>query len=285
MTLKSAFEYGKEQLSEVGIQESTIDAWYLLEYITRINRAQYFGNPDSNMEEEQWLMYQAVIEERKRRIPLQHITGVQEFMGFVFQVNEHVLIPRQDTEILVEAALNFIPTNGKSLENEAGMKVLDMCTGSGCILISLMKMRDYIIGTGVDISEDALSVARGNGELNQVSCTWMQSDLFANIKDRYQLIVSNPPYIRTSVIEELEAEVKLHDPMLALDGMEDGLYFYRSIIEQSKAFLEPGGVLLFEIGHDQGEEVSEYMSQYGFVDVVIKKDLVGLDRVVYGHVQ
>ncbi len=285
MTLKSAYEYGKKQLSEAKIQESTIDAWYLLEYITRINRAQYFGNPDSEMEEAQWIMYQTVIGERKKRVPLQHITGIQEFMGFVFQVNEHVLIPRQDTETLVEAALNFIPTNGRSLENEKAVKVLDMCTGSGCILISLLKMRDCIIGTGADVSEDALVVARGNGELNQVSCTWVQSDLFTNITGKYHIIVSNPPYIRTSVIEELEAEVKLHDPMLALDGMEDGLFFYRSIIEQSKAFLEPGGVLLFEIGHDQGEEVLEYMSQHGFVDVVIKKDLVGLDRVVYGHVQ
>ncbi len=285
MTLKSAFEYGKELLSIAGIQESTIDAWYLLEYITRISRAQYFGNPNFELSDEQWELYQRVIDERGKRIPLQHITGVQEFMGFVFRVNEHVLIPRQDTETLVELALNFIPPYQKNDDTQQPVKVLDMCTGSGCILISMMKMRAYIIGTGVDVSPEALMVARENGDFNQVAAKWVESDLFTNVEGEYDIIISNPPYIPTEVIDTLEAEVKLHDPMLALDGMEDGLFFYRKIIEQARQYLSKDGMLLFEIGHDQGEAVSNYMIECGYDKVEVKKDLVGLDRVVYGRVQ
>ncbi len=286
MTLKAALDYGKKVLVEAKIEEANLDAWLLLEYVTRINRASYFGNQDLPMDPQEWSLYEKLIEERSQRIPLQHITGVQEFMGFVFQVNEHVLIPRQDTEALVETALDYIPKDlTRRADGKQKLRVLDMCTGSGCILISLLKMRDTIEGTGVDISKDALDVAKANQELNEVECTFILSDLFEEIEGSYDIIVSNPPYICTKVIEELEEEVKLHDPMLALDGREDGLYFYRRIIEEAQSYLKKDGMLLFEIGHDQGNSVSELMIANGFKEVRIKKDLAGLDRVVYGHVQ
>lgn len=288
MTLKNAIEYGKATLEQANIKEASLDAWYLLEFVTQVSRATYFGNPEKEMDANQITYYQEVIEKRSQRIPLQHITGVQEFMGYLFQVNEHVLIPRQDTETLIETVLEYIPKDFKvkGCDNTEGKyKVLDMCTGSGCIVISLLKLRDTICGSGVDISSEALEVARNNGILNGVEVQWMESDLFTNIEETYDFIISNPPYIQTSVIEELEAEVKLHDPMLALDGKADGLYFYRKIIEQAREYLNPEGVLLFEIGNDQGEAVSEYMKAYGFEDVIVKKDLAGLDRVVCGHVQ
>ncbi len=286
MTLKGALDYGKELLAKSNIEEANLDAWLLLEFVTRISRASYFGNQNQEMEEEQWNAYRDVIEKRSKRIPLQHITGVQEFMGFVFQVNEHVLIPRQDTEVLVETALDYIPKDlTRRSDTSKKLKVLDMCTGSGCIIISLMRMRNTIEGTGVDISREALEVANSNGVLNEVNCEFIESNLFEKIEGTYDIIISNPPYIRTKVIEELEEEVKLHDPMLALDGKADGLYFYKKIIEEAQTYLNPEGVLLFEIGHDQGEEVSNYMIENGFQDVSVKKDLAGLDRVVYGHVQ
>lgn len=286
MTLKEALDYGREKLKEAQIQESDLDAWYLLEYVTRVSRASYFGNQSMGMIEEQWEIYKNLIFERGKRIPLQHITGIQEFMGFIFQVNEHVLIPRQDTETLVETVLDYIPKDLTRRETpDKKLQVLDMCTGSGCIIISLMRMRDTIDGTGVDISTDALNVAKVNSELNEVHCNFVESNLFDEINGTFDVIVSNPPYIKTQVIEDLEEEVKLHDPMIALDGKEDGMYFYRKIIEEAGKYLNPEGILIFEIGHDQGEDVSEYMKQYGFQEVIVKKDLAGLDRVVWGHVQ
>ncbi len=284
MTLKQALDYGRVTLEEAKILEANLDAWYLLEFVTRIGRAEYFGNPKRQLNEEEWNVYQEIIQKRKQRIPLQHITGIQEFMGFLFKVNEHVLIPRQDTETLVELTLDYIPKT-QNHQNSEAIEVLDMCTGSGCIIISILKMRNNVVGTGVDISKDALNVSRENGQLNDVNCNWIESDLFEKIHHMYDIIVSNPPYIPTSDIRELEEEVKTFDPMLALDGMDDGLFFYRKIIEEAHHYLKKGGILLFEIGYDQGEAVSSYMKEHNFIDVEIKKDLTGLDRVVYGHIE
>lgn len=273
MTLQEANKYGEELLQQAGIADATIDAWYLLEYVTGINRAMYFLNMQKQLSEAELEQYQAYLEQRKNHIPLQHITGVQEFMGMNFAVNEHVLIPRQDTEVLVEEALKVL---------QPGMQVLDMCTGSGCIIISLSKM-GKIEGTGVDISVEALDVAKKNNANLDAGVTWIQSDLFENIEERYDMIVSNPPYIRTAVIEELKEEVKFHDPYIALDGKEDGLYFYRKIVEESTKYLKENGMLYFEIGHDQGQDVKNLMEEAGFSEVLIKKDLAGLDRVVFGR--
>lgn len=276
MTLKEAYEYGQKRLAIAGIDDAVLDAWYLLEHITGISRAIYFLRMNEEMNEQMEVQYKEYLETRANHIPLQHITGVQEFMGIEFNVNEHVLVPRQDTEVLVEEALKVL---------KSGMEVLDMCTGSGCIILSLMKFAKEISGTAVDISEEALKVAKSNADKLEATVEFIQSDLFENVNGAYDVIISNPPYIRTSVIDELKDEVKFHDPLLALDGKEDGLFFYRKIIKESLNYLKPNGRLYFEIGHDQGEEVKKLMEEAGFVEVAVKKDLAGLDRVVYGMLQ
>ena len=279
MTLEEAYGYGKKVLEEHGIGDASVDAWILLEHITEISRAMYYVNPKQEITSEQKIQYEYFIEQRARRIPLQHLTKEQEFMGLTFEVNEKVLIPRQDTEILVETVLEDLEPN---------MRVLDVCTGSGCILISLLKMlqdgrgQDTVKGVGVDISKEALEVAEKNARKHNTEAVFLQSDLFENVEGTYDIIVSNPPYIRTSVIEELQEEVKLHDPYAALDGKEDGLYFYKKIIEKSRKYLKPEGKLYFEIGHDQGCDVKELMEAAGFHRVQVKKDLAGLDRIVFG---
>ena len=276
MTLKEAYEYGQIKLTEAQIDDAVLDAWYLLEHVTGISRALYFLRMNEEMSEENEVQYKAYLETRANHIPLQHITGVQEFMGYEFNVNEHVLVPRQDTEVLVEEALKVVKPD---------MEVLDMCTGSGCIIISLMKFAKQISGTAVDISEEALKVAKSNADKLDAAVEFIRSDLFEEVKGQYDLIVSNPPYIRTAVIEELKEEVKFHDPFLALDGKEDGLFFYRKIVKDSLNYLKPNGRLYFEIGHDQGEDVKNLMEEAGFKEVFVKKDLAGLDRVVCGMLQ
>lgn len=282
LTLRQIYKEGQERLREADIEEAALDAWYLLEYVTGISRASYYGNPEMNVEEEKENAYFACVDRRSRHIPLQHITGEQEFMGYTFAVNEHVLIPRQDTEVLVEEALKII---------RPGMRILDMCTGSGCILISLLKMArekkhmEGIEGIGSDISEAALKAALGNADNLSVQAEFVRSDLFDSVDGRFDMIVSNPPYIRTSVIEELQEEVRLHDPYIALDGHEDGMYYYRRIIEESLKYIKNSGYLLFEIGHDQGKAVSELMEETGYSNVQVKKDLAGLDRVVSGMIR
>ena len=275
MTLKQAYEYGQEQLKNAEIDDAALDAWYLLEYVTGVSRAMYFLDMNREISLEQETKYRSYVATRAKHVPLQHITGVQEFMGLEFLVNEHVLVPRQDTEVLVECVLEDL---------KSGMHILDMCTGSGCILLSLLKLcgMSNVKGVGVDISEEALKVAKQNAEKLEVNARFISSDLFCDVEGKYDVIVSNPPYIRTSVIEELKEEVKFHDPFIAWDGKEDGLYFYRRIVEESPKYLIKGGKLYFEIGHDQGEDVSKLMKDAGFVDVTVKKDLAGLDRVVFG---
>ncbi len=279
LELRQIYKEGTEYLLERNIPDAQLDAWYLLEYVTGISRASYYGDPGKMISEADEKQYFEYIHKRGERIPLQHITGRQEFMGYEFLVNEHVLIPRQDTETLVEEALKVL---------RPGMKLLDMCTGSGCILLSLLKMGTEkrkisdLSGIGVDISEEALKVAMENSKRLETPARWMQSDLFEKLTGTFDLIVSNPPYIRTEVIESLQDEVKLHDPYIALDGREDGLFFYRQIIKESVKYLSEGGFLMFEIGHDQGEAVSELMWDAGYIEVSVKKDLAGLDRVVCG---
>lgn len=275
MTLREAYEYGQEQLKKVDIEDATVDAWYLLEYVTGITRAMYFLDMNKMLSAEEERQYCEYVATREKHVPLQHITGVQEFMGLEFCVNEHVLVPRQDTEVLVENVLQML---------RPGMHVLDMCTGSGCILISLLKLCSFadVSGVGADVSEEALKVARKNAENLGVDVTFLHSDLFSKVEGQYDVIVSNPPYIRTSVIEGLKEEVKSHDPFIALDGKEDGLYFYRRIVAESSKYLKKGGKLYFEIGHDQGDDVSGLMKDAGFSNVTVKKDLAGLDRVVFG---
>ena len=284
LTLKQLYKVGTVKLAEEGIEEFSLDAWYLLEYVTGVSKAMYFAEPERTVSEENADRYIDCIRQRAAHIPLQHITGEQEFMGYPFCVNEHVLIPRQDTEILVEEAIQVMRPK---------MKVLDMCTGSGCIVLSILKMcreKYYMTdlqGIGADVSEEALKVARENGRRLGVPVTWIQSDLFAKIpeEEKYDVIVSNPPYIETAVIDTLQEEVRLHDPYIALDGKEDGLYFYRRIISKAGKYLKTQGKLMFEIGCDQAEAVEELMKNAGYEQITVKKDLAGLDRVVYGTLQ
>ncbi len=284
LTLKQLYKVGTVKLAEEGIEEFSLDAWYLLEYVTGVSKAMYFAEPERAVSEENADRYIDCIRRRAAHIPLQHITGEQEFMGYPFCVNEHVLIPRQDTEVLVEEAIQVMRPK---------MKVLDMCTGSGCIVLSILKMcreKYYMTdlqGIGADVSEEALKVARENGRRLGVQVTWIQSDLFAKIpeEEKYDVIVSNPPYIETAVIDTLQEEVRLHDPYIALDGKEDGLYFYRRIISEAGKYLKTQGKLMFEIGCDQAEAVEELMKNAGYEQITVKKDLAGLDRVVYGTLQ
>ena len=273
MTFREAISFGERQLNEVGIVDAQNDAWLLLTFVCKIDRTFYYVHMDEQMEIEQQAEYENVISKRAEHVPLQYITGEQEFMGMPFRVNESVLIPRQDTETLVEEALKYI---------HPGMKVMDMCTGSGCILISILKNVVDVEGFGYDISKQALNVAKGNAKLNNVNATFECSDLFEEVTETFDVIVSNPPYIPTAVIGTLMPEVAVYEPIQALDGKEDGLYFYEKIIASAFEHLNENGKLMFEIGHDQGESVSNLMREAGYKDVRVVKDLAGNDRVVIG---
>ncbi len=273
MTFREAMCFGEEKLNTAGIVDAKSDAWLLLTYVCKIDRTFYYVHMDEAMDPELLAEYEAILNKRAEHVPLQYITGEQEFMGIPFHVNESVLIPRQDTETLVEEALKLI---------RPGMKVLDMCTGSGCILISVLKNVVDVEGYGYDISKQAINVAKENAKLNNVNAIFERSDLFEEVVDTFDVIVSNPPYIPTDVIGGLMPEVAVYEPIQALDGKEDGLHFYRCIVKDALEFLKPEGKLLFEIGHDQGEAVSMLMREAGYKDVHVVKDLAGNDRVVIG---
>ena len=273
MTFREAMCFGEEKLNTAGIIDAKSDAWLLLTYICKIDRTFYYVHMDEEMNPELLAEYEMIINKRTEHVPLQYITGEQEFMGIPFRVNESVLIPRQDTETLVEEALKII---------RPGMKVLDMCTGSGCILISILKNVVDVQGYGYDISKQAINVAKENAKLNNVNAVFERSDLFDEVVDKFDVIVSNPPYIPTDVIGGLMPEVAVYEPIQALDGKEDGLHFYRRIVEVASEYLNPDGRLLFEIGHDQGDAVSALMVDAGYKDVKVVKDLAGNDRVVIG---
>ena len=344
--------YGKKILKNAGIVEADLDAWYLFEQSFGISRAQYFlcarenivGSTAQKMTAQEqtgnslesknaldcvelWLKeklsaYENALKKRVARIPLQQIIGQQEFMGLSFFVNEHVLIPRQDTETLVELVLQE--------QKDKDISILDMCTGSGCIAVSLKKLGGYAHVEGADISEESLKVAKRNSEeilenndvnndavssrteqiqnctnltnnqnkqnnsakrkiseaskLSQAGVTFRHSDMFSNFPEteQFDVIVSNPPYIPSAVIEELEPEVRDHEPRGALDGTADGLYFYRILAEECAKHLTPGGHVYFEIGYDQGMAVKELLDNHGFKDTRVIQDLTGKDRVVCG---
>lgn len=279
MNYKECYLYGVSQLQKAGVPESESDARLLLEYVCKTNRNTLLAHGDMPVKEEMQNRFIELITKRASRIPLQLLTGEQDFCGLTFLVNENVLIPRQDTEILVECALKVLKPD---------MHLLDMCTGSGCILISLLALSQKLYGEGVDISEKALEVAKENGlrllpEEKQPG--WYCGDLFVALPETltFDVIVSNPPYIRSEVIETLMPEVKDFEPRGALDGSKDGLLFYRRIIKEGIPFLKKEGYLLFEIGHDQGEDVKALMEEAGFREVKIIKDYAGLDRVVMGQ--
>lgn len=277
MTYREARMTAAKQLAAAGVENEVAESCFLMEAVCGISRSFYLLHEQDVMDPTQEKAYLELTEKRCRRMPLQYLTGEQEFMGLPFSVNEHVLIPRQDTEVLVEEAIRILQ---KDLPEAS---VLDLCTGSGCIGISIRSFCQKTQVTAADISEDALQVARRNAKENQVPVEFIRSDLFEKISGSYDMIVSNPPYIPSRVIETLMPEVRDHEPMGALDGKEDGLYFYRRITEESVAHLNAGGYLLYEIGYDQGEAVSGYMRENGFHEIEVIRDLAGLDRVVRGR--
>ena len=274
MQYAKLYQIGKEQLQKAGITDAELDARLLLEFICHTDRNALYAHGDQEIEEEKMQDFLQLIEKRAVHIPLQHLTGEQNFMGLDFLVNEHVLIPRQDTEILVEEIMRDL---------HDGIRILDMCTGSGCILLSLLHYSNDCSGVGVDVSEDALAVARQNADrLAEKQAVFIQSDLFEKVEGSFDLIVSNPPYIRSQEIAGLMPEVREHEPHLALDGKDDGLHFYREIIKGAMPHLKRGGQLFFEIGYDQGEAVQALLAANGYTEIAVVKDYAGLDRVVYG---
>lgn len=274
MEYAAIYRMGTERLQQAGIEEALLDARLLLEAVCGTDHNTLLAHGDRSVTEQQRECYVNYIEQRSRHVPLQHITGYQEFMGLRFQVSPAVLIPRQDTETLVEEVMRFL---------HDGMRILDLCTGSGCILLSLLRYSNDCVGVGSDLSENALMVAKENASLLGLEAEFVCSDLFEKIEGKYEIIVSNPPYIRSGDIPSLMEEVRDHDPMMALDGGDDGLSFYRRIIAQAGGHLHFGGMLFLEIGADQAQEVAEYMSEASYRDVTVCKDLAGLDRVVYGR--
>lgn len=274
MEYRELYEWGVCQLCGAGIAESSLDARLLLEEACGTDRNDLLVHADREVAAERQDRYTDFILQRKSRIPLQRIVGYQEFMGLRFAVNGDVLIPRQDTEILVEEALRQL---------HDGMRILDLCTGSGCILLSLLHYSNDCIGVGSDISPKALETAAANARALSLEASFVQGDLFEKIEGKFDFIVSNPPYIPTRVIPTLMEEVREHEPAAALDGGADGLSFYRRIVGEAGTYLYPGGMLFFEIGCEQAEEVTGLMEQAGFEEVAVCKDFAGLDRVVSGR--
>ena len=278
MTYRECYEQGCRTLQAAGIEEAALDARLLLEAVCGTDRNDLLVHGEQPVAPEAEEKYLNWIRQRAEHIPLQQLTGEQGFMGLTFSVNEHVLIPRQDTEILVEEVLK---------ELHDGMRVLDMCTGSGCILLSLLHYSNDCEGLGVDLSAEALEVA-GRNVLKVLTpekaehAHFLQSDLFEKVEGKFEIIVSNPPYIASAEVEKLMPEVRDHEPRMALDGTEDGLHFYRRIIEEAGKHLVSSGMLFFEIGYDQGQAVSELMRTEGYCEVQVVQDYAGLDRVVLG---
>ena len=273
MTYREAVEFGTKCLTDAGGPDAALDAWYLLQMVCKIERSYYYVHGEEDITQDAQKEYEIAVQKRAEHIPLQYIIGEQEFMGLRFKVNSNVLIPRQDTETLVEQVLKIV---------KPGMKVLDLCTGSGCVLISVLKNAPELTGMGSDISKTALLVAKENAKLHEVDAEWVRSDLFDNITETFDVIMANPPYIPTGEILSLMPEVRDFEPENALDGGADGLDFYRKIAGQVKDYLNPGGYVYMEIGYDQGEAVSELMRNAGFTEVEVIKDLARNDRVVKG---
>lgn len=281
-TIEQILRYGKSFLKTHSVPQSALDAELLLMNVLSVDRIYLFSHSEKAIGPEEQRAYEVLLQKRAKGIPLQYLTGVQEFMGMPFEVNAHVLIPRADTEVLVETVLWYI--------SKEDMRVfLDIGTGTGCIPISIVRYEPQTRFIAIDISKEALSIARKNAEENGVQdrVGWLHSDVFTQlpreVEGQIDGIVSNPPYIPTGDIKDLMREVKEHEPNLALDGGEDGLRFYRNIIQKGKIYLRPGGRIFFEIGYNQASQVSRLFEQEGYRDIQIKKDLAGLDRVVFAR--
>jgi release factor glutamine methyltransferase len=267
---EEALNIAIRKLEEKDIENPKLDAWYLLAHLSGMSRVDFLLRKYETMPELQEMMYLLFLDRRMKHEPLQYIIGEQEFMGINFVVDQNVLIPRQDTEILVELALS------ESKEK----RILDVCTGSGCIAVSIAKLGSPKSVTALDISAAALKIARENATKNQVEIDFVESNMFEKITQTYDIIVSNPPYIRSEEISTLMPEVRQFEPILALDGEEDGLEFYRILAEEAKNHLSNLGSVIFEIGCDQADAVVKLLSENGYYNIKVTKDYANLDRVV-----
>lgn len=284
MTIQESREQIRSRLQQNGIEDFEYETWMILFWKLGVDRAEYFMNPNKIVSQQKWEEVDSILKEREQHVPLQYLMGSCEFMGYSFSVDERVLIPRQDTECLVELAVEKIR---KIIADKAGQqtvcKVLDLCTGSGCIGISVKLLCPEAEVTLADVSLDALAVAKQNAQSLGAEVQLVQSDLLEQIYDTYDCILSNPPYIPSAVIEGLMPEVRVYEPRLALDGREDGLFFYRKITQEAGKYLRAGGYLFFEIGQEQGEALLSIMKEQEFAETEIKKDLAGLDRIAVGR--
>lgn len=272
MTYNEAFKKGIESLKE--LEESQIKARLLLEYVCNTGYDYLFLNGDKEITKEEEDDYNKGLERLIKGEPLQYITGFQEFMGLKFKISHNTLIPRQDTECVVEEAMKYL---------HDGMSILDIGTGTGCILLSLLKYSNDCTGQGVDISQKALETAKENARelgFTDSEVSFYESDMFSSVEGKFNMIISNPPYIKDKDIEDLNVDVKCHEPVTALSGGEDGLKFYRILAKEAREYLTKGGTLVLEIGYDEGEDVKNLLLENNWKNVEVKKDLAGLDRTV-----
>lgn len=275
MNIEEILKKEINNLKQNNIENSTLKAKILLANILNVKKEYLLIHSEEEVKQEDKIKYENCIKELIKGKPLQYITNKQEFMGLNFYVDENVLIPQPDTEILVEKAIEIAETTQKN-------KILDMCTGSGCIAISLAKKINNAQITAVDISNSALNVANKNAINNNVEnkIKFVNSDMFNNIEEKFDIIVSNPPYIETETINKLEIEVQ-NEPHLALDGGIDGLKFYKIIANNAFEYLNENGYLLLEIGYNQQNSVTQLLQDIGkYTNIETIKDLGGNYRVV-----
>lgn len=281
-TYRELYEEGRRILEQAGLPDAALDARFLLEEVCGTNLQTLLVFPEKKVTEEEVNQYRAFIQRRKDREPTAMIMGEWDFMGLTFRLNKSTLIPEQDTEVLVETALEELKRRGLG---EAPLRILDLCTGSGCILLSLLHELRNAGGLGTDLSEEALEAARENAvRLGlQERAAFRQGDLWEPVGDeRFDLIVSNPPYVPTEVIPTLEPEVRCGEPYAALDGGEDGLVFYRRIMREAAGHLKPSGIIIVESGFDEAPQIAARMQDQKLRGIRTVKDYGGLDRVVLG---
>ena len=281
-TYRELYEEGRRILEQAGLPDAALDARFLLEEVCGTNLQTLLVFPEKKVTEEEVNQYRAFVQRRKDREPTAMILGEWDFMGLTFRLNKSTLIPEQDTEVLVETALEELKRRGLG---EAPLRILDLCTGSGCILLSLLHELRNADGLGTDLSEEALEAARENAvRLGlQERGTFRQGDLWEPVGDeRFDLIVSNPPYVPTDVIPTLEPEVRCGEPYAALDGGEDGLVFYRRILKEAAGHLKPSGIIIVESGFDEAAQIAALMQDQKLRGIRTVKDYGGLDRVVLG---
>lgn len=289
MRLKEIRSMISDRLKKAGIESYDYESWLFLDWLLSVSRADYYLDPGREISGESMDNLEEMLRRREGHYPLQYLMGNCEFMGYSFHVDERVLIPRQDTECLVEEVVHYIREQKDSAEGKERIRVLDLCSGSGCIGISLKLLCPYVDVALSDLSQDAVDLASANAMNLSAPVTLLQGDLYEALEGLpreervFDLIVSNPPYIPTGVLKDLMPEVRDHEPLMALDGREDGLLYYRRITEGVSDHLKEGGSLFFEIGADQAEAVGDLMRFHGFREIYVRKDLAGLDRIICGR--